>query len=948
MRFPRVLLSLVALWLAGASAAGAQTFRNVVNAHFATVSDGPQSALVVDVPSGAKAAQIDDAVSRKLRALWKVSGRAVTLSSGRARTRAVGRKRDFYPMSTVVVVRQAGKLIVKMPTRAIGGGTLNFVFTGFNGAQVLSNNGSAVVVEDFLKTLLLGDGQREGLYNKVVRLYGQPAWSGTVEVKSLGFFEDGNATDPQRQLFGAYDASNSRILLPLYSSIDSTAHAFLLNVLHAFHGPAVLQYDAWEQGMIRAAAAVLARDPQLGFLDPTANFWYTLLPRYDVLNQPALSGPRFVPASQENIGIDGKFTVGKMIWARMAMSGAAFLKCYIENPDFFKNFNAAYYSQLDPGAPSSLAGNVPALKAIAASIVPNVEGIPFNDWFARQYVLDTAVTPGAKLYAFVFPFDADAQQQQSATVVLVYYRSTYDQASGKDDETLLTGRAYAIYTDASGQRFPTGGAQGDAAQIDEGEGALTPTFTVGQGNEIGRLTMDFAVGSETVRTYLPFGLSGDLQAVGLGASAGSVSATQLTTLPLGTSRSKAATMANRAFALSFAGASDELYQSQFAIDDGGVQRIVRKNLGDGAQLVVLPAPSGGVVSVNRLFDPNPNALPHLVSFPVRPLNSSVEAALNLPGTDFLVSGFDASRAAYQTLNPGQPSAPALAPGAGFWFKYAPASGSGSVRLTLSGVAPPTDTDFPVAARYGWNLVGSPFGTAVALSTVRVKLQDRDPVTWDEAVSGNLVLADVYGFDPALGYVKTDTLDGANWKGYWLRVLAPTGVTLLLPGPRSGDPRREPLGAAYRGFGRLDGTADGPAGRRSAVRRDRAGRRRRPHRPDALRAASAGHRSSARYLSRGNRSRGRRAARRRLSRRPLGGPCDVDAEPLQPGQRAGAAPMERTRQRPARLPAGARRRRPPNPAGSLVGLYGQRRGGESADALAGFGTCSGQSAPDSDA
>ena len=781
MKIPRVFLGLLALWLAGASATLAQTSRNVVNDRWATVSSGLQSALTVDVPSGAKQAQIDDAVTRKLKALWKSSSRSVTPSTGRAKTRAVGGKRDFYPMSTVVAVRQNGKLVLKAPTRAVGNGTLNFVFSGFNGAQVLANNGNPVVVEEFLRTLLLGDGQREGLYNKIVRLYGQPAWSGTVEIRSLGFFEDANATDPQRQLFGGYDVSNNRILLPLYSSIDSTAHAFLLNVLHAFHGPSVFAYDAWEQGFIRAAATVIARDAQLGFLDPTANFWFTLLPRYDALNQPALSGPRFVPASQENVGIDGRFTVGKMIWARMAMSGAAFLKCYIENPNFFKNFNAAYYAQLDPSAPSALSGNVPALKNIARSVLPSVEGLPFDDWYGRQYVLDTSITPGEKLFAFVFPFATDTNSQQSATVVLVYFRTTFDSATGKDDELLLTGRAYATYTDPVGQRFPTGGAQGDSAQIDEGEGALTATFTVGEGNEIGRLTMDFAVGSQVVRTYLPFGLTGDVQAVGLGASQGTIAASQGSVLPAGNSRTASTTFANKSFAVNFAGPSEELYQSLFVVDDGGIVRTVRKNLGDGPCVIVLPAPEGAVKTVTRVFDPNPNGLPHLLTFPVRPPVGAVDLALNLPSDAFLISGFDGSKGAYQTLNSAQPTGPALQPGTGYWFKYAPGTGSGSVRLTLTGPAPATDTDFPIAGRFGWNLIGSPFDS-VAVSTLKVKLQDRDPLTWAEAVSSNLVLADVYGFDPATGYVKTETLDGASWKGYWIRVLAPTGVTILLPGP----------------------------------------------------------------------------------------------------------------------------------------------------------------------
>jgi hypothetical protein len=797
MKLPRfVFFVLAALWLA--TSASAQTrYRNLVNDRFATVSSGPQSALIVDVGKSATPAQIDAAIESRLGSAWKRASRSVKGATS-PRGRAV-KKRSVYPMSSVVMVRQGGKLVLKAPTRQVGGGTLNFVFSNFQGKRISTGSGT-VVVEDFLRALLLGDGQREGLYNKIVRIYGQPAWSGTVEVRSLGFYEDNEATDPQRVLFGAYDASNGRVLLPLYESLDSTAHAFLLGVLHAFHGPAVLQYDAWEQGFIRAAATVIARDAQLGFLDPSNNYFYTLLRRYDLLNQPTLAGPRFIPASQENVGYDGRFGVYKMLWARMAMSGAAWLKCYIENPEFFKNFNAAYYAQFDPGASPSLAGNVPQLRAIAASVLPTVEGLEFNDWFSRQHVFDTAVTPGAKLFAFPFDIRREVRSdgvRNDLSIALVYWRSTYDPATGRDDEILLGGRAYALYTDALGQRFPTGGAQGDAAQLEEGEGFLTATFLTGPGNEIGRLTVDFSIGSETARLWLPLGVSGDVQGVGLGSAQGNIRVEQGTVLPAGTSRVQNTTLSDRAFGVRFGGAGDELFQSQFVIDDGGIVRVYRKNLGDiapgetsvgedAAAIVVLPAPGvGSVVTVSKIFERNVNSLPHLVSFPVRPLASSVEQAIGLPPSDFLVTGFDTGSGAYETLNPGRPSAPALAPGRGFWFKYAPPTGSGTVRLTLTGVAPPTDTDFPIAARYGWNLIGSPFDSSIAVANIRVRLQERDPLTWEEAVAANLVTAEVYDFEPQAGYRVATNLNGGEWRGYWVRVLAPTGVTLLLPAPDTG-------------------------------------------------------------------------------------------------------------------------------------------------------------------
>ena len=222
---------------------------------------------------------------------------------------------------------------------------------------------------------------------------------------NAGSLETTTISEVQRFAYGVYDVSNNRIMLPIFDSYKGTLSALLLNMIHAFHGPAVFQYDAWEQGFARAAASVIlrdfARDPELiqkyNFDDPSANTLYSLLRFYDLLNQPPLANATFFPPSQADIPINGQFTVAKMLWARIGMSGAAWLKVYIENQSFFRDFNAAYYAQFDPNATPSIAGNVPALRALAAPLLPGgVEGLGWNDWFTRQYVLDSSIAPGNK------------------------------------------------------------------------------------------------------------------------------------------------------------------------------------------------------------------------------------------------------------------------------------------------------------------------------------------------------------------------------------------------------------------------------------------------------------------------------------------------------------------------------------------------------------------------
>src|SRR5262249_28719738 len=119
--------------------------------------------------------------------------------------------------------------------------------------------------------------------------------------------------------------------------------------------------------------------------------------RYDLLNQPPLGNDRFFPASKVSNPIPTGSLAG-MLYPRLQMSGTAWLKVLTEVPTFFSSFNNAYYAAL-VGNPN-LKNDVPGLKAIAASVAPNVEGLTFADWYQRQYALDTSVSVGDKLYAW--------------------------------------------------------------------------------------------------------------------------------------------------------------------------------------------------------------------------------------------------------------------------------------------------------------------------------------------------------------------------------------------------------------------------------------------------------------------------------------------------------------------------------------------------------------------
>jgi hypothetical protein len=778
--------ALVAAPLAPPAAAQQQAPRqrapygNVVNQRFHTVSSGPQSAVIVDIEAGAPREQVAAAIRRRVQADFR--SRARSLAGPVRRLRAAGalKPNTALPISTIVMEREDGKLVMpswKSPgaTRAVGGGTLTFDFQGFSNAD-----------RDFLQQFVAL------AYPRIVALYGQPAVSGTVKVINYGPLDGGQGTDVQRLAFGAYNASTNEIYLPLYESLDSFALAFLLNMVHAFHGPAVFQYDAWEQGFARAAASIIARQPEFGFADASGNFLYSLLQFYDLLNQPGLGNPTFFPPSQANIDIDDneRGSLGKMIFPRLGMSGAAWLKVYIENPQFFRQFNEAYYQQFNPtpqGTPN-FGGNVPALKTIAASLLPNgVEGQPFEEWYRRQYVLDTSVSPGRKLYATLIPGEVTADNRQSHLIQLVYFRSLTRSESPtgvEGDEQLLTGRAYATYFDSTNARLNLGVAS-EQAEIVEGEGSFTATTNQRQGVDGTRITMNFSVGNDTAQCYVPAGFGGDFQAVVLGPNATGQMRVQMTTVSPIRTLGGAANLEGAAAGVNLGIAQNDLGVLVVDVDNAGVVQRYRINGGDGRYYAVLRpnASAGGVTTVSHVF--RAGSMPNLIAFPVRPLSTIADQALGLPSSEFLLSTWDPVRGRYVSAAPdaGESALGAIQPGRGYWFKLQPLSGATEVNVSVTGTAVPTDTDFTISAPFGWSLIGSPFQQPFNINQVLVKYLQNDAITWEEAVESNLVAALPYSLE-AGGYQESDTLDGSQWKGYWVRVLIPGGVTLLLPGPDS--------------------------------------------------------------------------------------------------------------------------------------------------------------------
>ena len=227
----------------------------------------------------------------------------------------------------------------------------------------------------------------------------------------------------------------------------------------------------------------------------------------------------------------------------------------------------------------------------------------------------------------------------------------------------------------------------------------------------------------------------------------------------------------------------ELGKTLIEIKDSNSQvlKTFVRNTGDGqAYLVVRDDNGGALTTVSRVF--NSQTTPYLVSFPVQPLSGSLSEALGLGLRDFFFSEWDPTGQVYTNYDGVTPAVGHITLGRGYWLKVLPEDNAAQKTVTMTGYPPATDTSVVVSAPFGWNLIGYPYPQILNLTNIQVRFLEGDVYAWNDAVAANLVAPKPFAFN-GQGYVETEQLDGTTWQSYWLRVYAPSGVTLLLPRPQ---------------------------------------------------------------------------------------------------------------------------------------------------------------------
>lgn len=746
----------VLLCLLVTAVAWSAPYHNVLNVPFHTRSNGPQGALVIDVPAGNRSAtDLRRLVLEKAVPVQRAQVQQVAQQVRRWKRIGALPQNAQVGVDTLVVLRDGGKIIQPARTR-YGDGTLSFTFEGWNAVQ-----------EAFLRQVI------HTAVPLIESVYGKPAQSGTVKVVNY----DEQIGDRDAVAGGIYNASTNEILFPVYRSQNSVVINLVHVLIHAFHGALIFDYDAWEEGFARAVTMLVAHrvaqamniaDPD-GFFKTDPN--YHALPFYDLLNQPALGNNVFIAPSLKQLPITPG-QLGGMYLPRMQMAGSAWLKVYLEDPDFFKKFHAQYYAQYNPNETVKLSGDIPRLKAIAASVLANggiVEGLPFDRWYERQYVLDTSVSFGKKMYAWVVPDRADVgQDNPGISIVLLYYQTTAD-----GDEIPLNDVCYPIYWDYNQQNRLFLGAQYERIDIVDGEGTVAPLFINIGGAQ--RVLIDLPLGGLQLRIPFAPGYGGtktnpnNLYGAVLGLDTGTVHISS----SLGVEASTALSQGGFGIQLP-SPAFEQPGRYTLTLKDSNGNTVATRQVNLGYQEAVLTLE---VTDSAQTLTHSFSAGLQMVSLPILPFATDNADVLGVPRNQLLL-------AHWRQDTPGEnkyllyPTAPPFRPGVGYWVKL-----RSNVIADIRGLTPRTDQNFTLATTYGWNQIGNPFTTPVDVSEIEVQYQLNDPVPFATAVNKGWVGGTIWRYNPAINsYEAATTLQ--PWEGYWLRVLVTEGVTLTFPAPAS--------------------------------------------------------------------------------------------------------------------------------------------------------------------
>jgi hypothetical protein len=657
--------------------------------------------------------------------------------------------------------------------------------------------------------------------SEMTRLFGAPFQAGTILVSNYdatigyqdavagGIYLPNNGSDQQEIRFPYYFISGQ-------IDVDAMAIDFIHTLLLAYQGTSPYAYDAFEEGLARAVTATIAREPEiqttLGLNASTLEgaeavlaSTYDVYGSYDWDNQRGLGAPRFIAANLIGPTDSPAGTNGGIYNLRYRMAGSAWLKVLTEYPTFIASLNTIV------AANPSLTSNVPGLIAAAQTVLnadnptnPTVENMPFAQWFAMQYILQTNNSAGTKVIAEVVPEPPDPTQTAVPDFGLFDVETNYFATDSSGNETYPNpngGVAYPLYLDNAYNRFSPA-AQDDVMPFELGYGSVTPNFLSSYtGGLMYRVAIDIPVNDQVTRIFVPAGgvstssnpttnefygtVSGDDPPAG-----GSEDVKVL----VGTDLVTDAPVVDGAFGVNILSQFDLEYSIARKIE---AQVWVTDSLGNSTMVLdrfVDKPKTGSATSLDGTqvglgLDLRVGSLSgypltisaglNAIGFPIDPFSSDAPTVLNVDPSQLLVSRYDGITGQY-LLNP---SVEPFKIGHGYFIEV-PSSSS----VTVTGRSSAT-TPVSVALEPGWNLVGC--ALPATTQGTQVLVYDANdlstPLDFTDTSSAGTLLGNTFfqftpgGPDPAAGYPTTGSFTAATQfvpgQAYFVFCAASTGVVL---------------------------------------------------------------------------------------------------------------------------------------------------------------------------
>lgn len=626
----------------------------------------------------------------------------------------------------------------------------------------------------------------------IEQYFGDAAISGTVNVVNA------NATIGDRNaITGGYYLPNNgsggrEIRMALNNSREVAAVSLIHCIMLAYLPDPAYQYDAYLEGLVRAATASVVRNggfqTALGLdsdvIESILEQTYEIGPYYDWTNQKSLGGPQFIAPNLVSVPIS-QGTRGGLFFQRYQMAGSVWEKMLAQYPTFIKDLNLLLRSN------SSAASDVNALNTLASGLIGagTVEGDSYSVWASKQFILDTKLTVGTKLHSQITPIT----EGLSGTDFGVFnIEATLFSTDASGNETLLSGTSYPIYWDKSYNRV-LASSQSETMDIAASYGSVVPNFPDNNGGIPYRVSVDLPIQDRVIRQYLPVGCIATPSTTTPSDFYGTVTGFSV---PNGNSLiirvhngsdTNDVPVNNYAFGAVIGTANFKAARSLtlevIRKDSLGSETILLTrvvNKGIGALAVQL----GDAPTTLTGFNSGLSGGIQMVGFTGDPLASKLEPILNLSSNGFLAARYNPGRTLYDLY----PNTGAVNGGQSYFVRV-PASSTPTWRARVE-----TGTAVAISLRPGWNMITCPLGLETSFGNVDVVHTTEFPRTYlgasgnDSGDTGTQLLAkDVFQFVPGANDAVTGVPEGGSFTaatsfspgvGYFIRCLAPEGVTLL--------------------------------------------------------------------------------------------------------------------------------------------------------------------------